>query len=121
MNEINKADLTICALQEVRQLNHGSALVDVRANDTSVKYEVYWSGNKLKRQHGVGIAVKYSPRVEIIEVLPISARIIALDVVFNGCELRAISCYAPTEDSPDSTKDSFYRSLRKQMTGIPAK
>ena len=86
-----------------------------------MKYEVYWSGNKLKRQHGVGIAVKYSPRVEIIEVLPISARIIVLDVVVYGCELRVISCYAPTEDSSDSTKDSFYRSLRKQMTGIPTK
>jgi len=38
-----------------------------------------------------------------------------------GCLLKVINCYAPTEESSDSTKNVFYRTLSKQFLDIPAK
>ena len=59
----------------------------------------------------------------MVEVIPVSARIIVLDVVIYGCSLRIVNCYAPTEDDSDSAKNIFYQSLNKQLntTGIQKK
>ena len=112
INEIDKANLTICGLQEVRRLNTGSALIKTATNK---KYELYWSGQVSKRQHGVGFVIKVDPSIEIIEITSISPRIIVAEVIVRGCSVKIINCYAPTEESTVSTKDSFYRLLRKQF------
>jgi len=52
--KFDKARLHICALQEVRRLNQRSAIVACQRYDYSNKYEIHWSGNSLKRHHGVG-------------------------------------------------------------------
>ena len=115
IKEIDKAGLTICGLQEVRRLNKGSASVTVENNN---KYEVYWSGNTLKKQHGVGIVVKVNPLIEINEIVQINARIIVLDVKVNGCLMRIINCYAPTEESTAHSKQAFYSTLNKQFYAV---
>ena len=76
---------------------------------------MYWCGNAVKRQHGVGIAVKVVGGIDIVEVTPVNARIIVLDVTVYGCALRVINCYAPTEDDSDATKNAFYHTLGKQI------
>lgn len=70
VNEIGKADLSICGLQEVRRLNKGSALIKSNAD---IKYEVHWSGHTNKRTHGVGIVIKIDSSIEIVEVIPVDA------------------------------------------------
>ena len=117
VQEIHKANLEICALQEVRRLKQGSATV--KCNNT--KYEIYWSGHSLKRQHGVGFAIKVDPNVEIVQVEYVDARIIVLQAKVYGCLLKVINCYAPTEESSESSKDLFYRTLNKQFVNIPPK
>ena len=44
-----------------------------------------------------------------------SARIIVSNVLFYGCSLRVICCYAPTEEDSDSSKNIFYSKLNKQF------
>ena len=56
VKEVHKANLEICALQEVRRLNQGSATI--KCDNT--KYEIHWSGHSLKRQHGVGFITRSS-------------------------------------------------------------
>ena len=85
VNEIAKADLALCGLQEVRRLDKGSALI--QANNDS-KYEVYWSGHVNKCLHSVGIAIKIDPSIEIVEVTPIDARLIVADIIVCGCSLK---------------------------------
>ena len=68
INEIDKANLSICGLQEVRRLNKGSALIKSN-NDSHNNYEVHWSEHVNKRQHGVGIVIKDDPSIEIIEII----------------------------------------------------
>ena len=115
VNEINKANITICGLQEVRRLNKSSAIIKTNTNS---KYEVYWSGNQTKRQHGVGIVVKVDPNIDIVEVTSVNSRLIVLDVNVYGCCLRIINCYAPTEESTLYAKNNFYCQLKKQFQNI---
>ena len=109
----------MCGLQEVRRLSRGSAAITT--NEIKRKYEVFLSGHTLKRQHGVAIAVKIDPNVELIEVIQLNARVIVLDVVLYGCSMRVINCYAPTEDYTNSTRNSFYNQLHKQFVPITNK
>eukprot|EP00111_Clytia_hemisphaerica_P017270 TCONS_00051124-protein len=118
VNEISKANLSICGLQEVCRLNNDSAVIK---SDSGSKYEVYWSGYVSKRTHGVGIVIKIDPSIEIIEITPINARIITADVIVRGCSLKIINCYAPTEDSTESSKIVFYRQLNKQLKLVKKK
>lgn len=121
VHEIDKAGLTICGLQEVRRLKTGSALIPVEVDNNTTKYEVYWSGNLLKRQHGVGVVVKVDPNIEITQVNPVNSRIIVLDTRVYGCSLRIICCYAPTEESTVTAKNSFYNDLNKQFLSMTNK
>ena len=115
VNEIDKADLAICGLQEVRRLNKGSALVK---SNSGKKYEVHWSGHNNKRTHGVGIVIKVDTSIEIVEIIPVDARIIVADAIVRGCSLKIINCYAPTEESTESSKNLFYRTLNKQVKSV---
>ena len=116
VRQINKARLSICALQEVRRLKTGSALITCKNDDDDKgsSYAVHWSGHSVKRQHGVGIVIQVDKGIDVIEVIPVSARIIVLDVIVYGCSLRIINCYAPTEDDSESAKNTFYCMLNKQ-------
>ncbi|XP_066924791.1 craniofacial development protein 2-like [Clytia hemisphaerica] len=113
VEEIDKAGLIICGVQEVRRLNKGSATIAV--NNPNNKYEIYWCGNTLKKHHGVGIVVKVAPNIDILEIYQVNSRIIVIDVIVSGCSLRVINCYAPTEESAITTKNLFYRTLKKQI------
>lgn len=119
VHEADKAGLYICALQEVRRLNQGSATVTCQRNESFNKYEIHWSGNSLKRHHGVGFIIKIDPNIEVTQVNHVNDRIIVLHIKIYGCLLRVINCYAPTEDSTDSKKASFYSVLHKQFSNIP--
>jgi exonuclease III len=111
VHEIHKAGLSICGLQEVRRLNKGSALISNNIDD-GTEYKIYWSGHSLKRIHGVGIVIKVDKNIELVQIVNVSARIIAADVIDHGCSLRVINCYASTENDTNHSKESFYRSLR---------
>ena len=68
IHEIAKARLSVCCLQEVRRLNNDSVIITEKHNNTEQKFEVYWSGHSSKRHHGVGIAIKLDPCIEIQEI-----------------------------------------------------
>ena len=115
VTEIAKANLSVCAFQEVRRLNTSSVKINTKLNGINFKYELYWSGHATKRQHGVGIAIKIENGIEIEEIIPVNPRIITANVIIRGCSLRIICCYAPTEDDSTSTKNLFYSKLNKQF------
>ena len=117
INEIIKANLSICCLQEVRRLKNNSVTItNTNTNDNIVqKYELYWSGHTTKRYHGVGIAIKVDKYIEVEEIIPVNARTIIANLSVYGCSLKVICCYAPTEEDTDSSKNSFYNTLNKHF------
>jgi len=112
VHEINKANLSICALQEVRRLSQGSATIPKQINGTTNQYEVYWSGYARKRIHGVGLVVKVDPNIEVNDIIYVTSRIIVADITLYGCKLKVICCYAPTEEDTVSAKDIFYNKIK---------
>ena len=55
--EAAKADLSFCCLQEVRYRNCGNKVI---ALDTGERFVFLWSGQKKRRDTGVGILIKQS-------------------------------------------------------------
>ena len=92
-------------MQEVRRLGNDSL--------SHLGYNIYWSGLQMKREQGVAIAIRQSNDIKIDSITHHSARLMAADVTIRGCKIRIISAYAPTEDKAKSTKQSFYRELKK--------
>ena len=78
IEEIDKAGLSICAMQETRRLGKGSAIITNTIGNIMNKYEVHWSGHLHKRIHGVSVVIKVDPNIDVIEVRHVSARIIWL-------------------------------------------
>ena len=66
VNEISKAGLSVCGIQELRRLNTGSALIESSYENNENKYEVYWPGTATKRIHGVGVAIKVDKKIELV-------------------------------------------------------
>ena len=116
VREIDKANLSICALQETRRLSKGSATIPIKVNNATNNYEVYWSGYAQKRIHGVGIVVKVDPNIEASNIIYVNSRIIVAEITLHGCLLKIVCCYAPTEDDSSSSKDQFYNKLRTLIT-----
>ena len=105
LDDCKKANLDVVCMQEVRRIGNDSL--------SYAGYDFYWCGKKLKRKHGVGIAVKKSKDIVVNNVLSCSPRLMAMDVTICGCKIRVISAYAPTENSVPSSKQTFYRELKK--------
>ena len=59
-------------------------IITNKQNNVEQKYELYWSGHAVKKQHGVGIAIKVDEGIEIEEFIPI----IVANVLLHGCLLR---------------------------------
>ena len=103
LQDCSRANLDVVCFQEVKRLKKDYV--------SHLGYIFHWSGHDVKKMHGVGIAIRKTPDIIIESVQYYSARLISADINVKGCSLRIISCYAPTRDSPLSTKQSFYRSL----------
>lgn len=109
--EVARQNLTFCALQEVRHRNTGDEMINLNNGE---KYRFIWSGKKKRRDAGVGILVKNDPSIIIEDPDFSNSRIMALNINIYGFKTRIVIAYSPTNaDISVSTKESFYRDLRK--------
>ena len=109
--EAAKANLSFCCIQEVKYLNSGSKVITL---DTGDSYVFIWSGQKKRRNAGVGVLIKQCKDIKYDDPDVLDARMIALNLEIKGFNIRLISVYAHTNcDGNDSQKDAFYRSLKK--------
>jgi len=116
--ELNRYNVDIAALAETRLADEGS-LTEVDGG-----YTFYWKGlpEAERRIYGVGFAV----RNNINKTLPqspvgISERLMKLRLpLTNGRFATLFSCYAPTLNGSEETKDIFYESLDEQLGRVPA-
>ena len=112
IRQIDRSELAICALQEVRRLEQGNMILEAGNS----KFEVHWCGNKRLRREGVALVIRIDPNVIIREISYIGPRLISVSLKIYGCKTKIISVYAPTNESSDSAKLAFYRELRKHLT-----
>ena len=83
-------------------------------NDHVLKgWRVLYNGMGTAR---AGVAVVLAPHVQLVDVDHVmEGRITLVRVKVNGIKLGIYSCYCPTEDHSDTTKESFYRTLNKSI------
>ena len=109
--QVAEAKLLVCSLQEVRYRNNGKQIINL---DTGESLMFYWSGPKKRRDNGVGIMIKQCKEVSFDDPDVMDARTIAMNIKVKGYAIRLVNAYAPTNcDSSESSKDTFYRLLRK--------
>ena len=109
--EAAKANLSFCCIQEVKYLNSGSKVITL---DTGDSFVFLWSGQKKRRNAGVGVLIKQSKDVKFDDPDVLDSRMIALNLEIKGFKIRLVTVYAHTNcDGHDNQKDTFYRSLKK--------
>ena len=114
--EIARAGLTFCCMQEVRYRNTGNRVIRL---DTGEEYEFFWSGNKKRRDAGVGILIKKDTSIIIEKPDFSSPRFLAINLKIFGFNVRVINAYSPTNiDGSPQAKDEFYRMLRKASAAV---
>lgn len=62
-----------------------------------MEYNLFWTGQKEYRQHGVGIVIHRLLDMVIDNILNLSKRLIAAKIVVCGYNIQVISAYVPTE------------------------
>ena len=99
--EISSANLAFCCLQEVKYRNSGKKLIRL---DNGERYEFHWCGNKKRRKAGVGMIIKVDENIEIKDPDVAEPRLMALNLVVYGFNVRVINLYSPTNTDGVNTR-----------------
>ena len=109
--EISKLGLSFCCLQEVRYRGSGGAVINL---NTGEKYKFLWSGQKKRRDYGVGMLIRLDKKINFSNPDFQNSRVMGMDIDVNGFKLRVVCVYSPTDcDGSRKMKDEFYRDIRK--------
>ena len=100
MGEIGKARVDVVAVQEIRWQGHGR--IDKKY------FSHFYSGPKEKTgRYGTGFIINTKMRKSFLSFEHFNDRTCKLKLRGKFRNITVISTYAPTEDSPDATKDEF--------------
>ena len=111
-SELKCFNIGIAALSEVRRPDCGEIMAD--------GYTYYWSGYS-DGYHAQGVVVAVSTKLTpmIIEVTPVSERIMRLSFRHSVGVISLVFVYAPTEESDLTVKDAFYATLESVVDQCP--
>ena len=74
-------------------------------------YELIYSGNPDKHEHGVAIMITSELGKLVNDVMPISERVIAITLDTKPKPITIIQIYAPTADSEDQEVEEMYKDI----------
>uniref|UniRef100_A0A8D9AT98 Craniofacial development protein 2 n=1 Tax=Cacopsylla melanoneura TaxID=428564 RepID=A0A8D9AT98_9HEMI len=113
------------ATKEMRRLKvHIMGISEMRWPGTGVmdidEHKVYYSGTQNDtHEYGVGFIVHKSFSQKIKNFIPVSERIIVIQIEAKPVNINLIQIYAPTFDHPDSEVEELYDNIAQIQEKIP--
>ncbi|KAL2090150.1 hypothetical protein ACEWY4_014838 [Coilia grayii] len=115
--ELKRFNIDIAALSETRLADEG------QLKEEKGGYTFFWKGKPADeaRIHGVGFAIKNRLISQLSESpVGINERLMTLRLRLSNNQLTTVvSAYAPTLDSQDEDKETFYAALDQVLSNIP--
>ena len=104
IQEMNRLSITALGISEMRWTGSGQCTVG--------NHVVYYSGNDGdEHQHGVGIIMSKSMSKYVVNFVPLSERIVMIQMNTTPVKLNIIQVYAPTADKPEEIIEDFYNDV----------
>lgn len=115
--ELRRFKVDIAALSETRLAEEG------QLKEEKGGYTFFWKGKAADepRNHGVGFAIK-NRLISQLSKSPvgINERLMTLRLSLSNNQMAtAVSAYAPTLDSQDEDKETFYATLDQVLSNVP--
>ena len=105
-------NIAVAGLSEVRRPGRGEISVG--------GYTYYWSGRSNGHHtEGVGIAVADRLVPMVLEVTPVSERLMRLRLKYSLGVISLVAVYAPTNTSSLAKKEAFYSLLNSEVGRCP--
>ncbi|XP_048483641.1 craniofacial development protein 2-like [Plutella xylostella] len=103
--EMTRLNIDILGISEARWKGSGI--------EESEEYVTYYSGNTHKdHRQGVAVMVKRHHKASIINFLPISDRVMLLQIRSQPVNINIVQVYAQTADKSDDTVETFYNEIK---------
>lgn len=113
LREFREYQLDILGVSEMRWTGSGKINSD---GGTTLLY----SGHKDQHSRGVGLVLNKEATRALISWKPINERIITARFQSRHAKVTIVQVYAPTEDSDETNKDTFYDQLQDAFNELPS-
>ncbi|PNF31855.1 hypothetical protein B7P43_G08920 [Cryptotermes secundus] len=113
LEQIDKYNMKITAIQEIRWL--GKGIMDLKKH--TICYSGKAEGNK---EFGVAFVIEREFKSAIIDFKPISERICTLRIRTKFFNMTLMNVHAPTEEKEEEVKDYFYQQMEETYDSIPS-
>ena len=110
--EMERYDLDIFGVSECRWTGTGR-------KRTGDGFTILFSGKENTHASGVALIISRSTEKTLIELEPVSDRVIRARFHSKYCKLTILQCYAPTNEAEDEVKDDWYEQLQYEVSRVP--
>lgn len=110
LQEISRLKVDIMGVSEVKWTSSGIYSAE--------KYSMYYScgsESDYSRRHGVGVVVNSEIKKAVTNFIPLSDRVMMLQINARPIRLNIIRVYAPTADKPEEEVEDFYEEITRLL------
>lgn len=111
MNEMKNMNIDILGVSETFLQGTGDFTTNL---PTGERFRTMYSGGDISRK-GTAFICNERTATHVTNILPISERIIAINVQASPANIFIIQCYAPNLATDDEEKEAFYDDLRETI------
>lgn len=77
--------------------------------------KMYYSGNENEHQYGVAILVKKEIQKSVINFVPLTDRVMMIQIAAHPININIIQVYAPTAEKDENMVEEFYHQLKSVL------